>query len=278
MGVPDDANPLNRRLPAEVVSRRHKPEKRKQEEEEAPFVTDRAQVLAMKPEQRVKWLGKALQKGQEGKIPMTTLYDIIAHAKFALGASENVGRKMFKIVRANLGQFSSKQQRFLEADSKLAKDYSARRPAGEGEALDSTTASSLPADEAILGEIPALWARLTKLTPAQCQEAIEQLDPSTKELLEDFLEGRVAAKSAGATASATARSPSESSRSCSSARDTKNQSEKKSKPKDSEKSPRRGRSSSESSSRSSDSSSSRRRRRSRSRRGSRGKSRRDKKK
>lgn len=275
MGVPDDANPLNRRLPAEVVSRRHKPEKRKQEEEEAPLITDQKQVLAMKPEQRVKWLGKALQKGQEGKVTMTTLYDIIAHAKFALGASENVGRKMFKIVRANLVQFSAKQKRFLETESKLAKDFSHRHSSRDGEAADNVAAASSLAAEEDSSEIPGLWARLTKLTPAQCQEAIEELDPSTKELLEDFLEGRVAAKSAAA--SAPARSRSKSSRSCSSGKDRKKP-EKNTKSKDSDKS-KRGRSSSESSSRcsrSSQSSSSRRRRRSRSRRGSRGKTRHDK--
>lgn len=295
MGVPDDANPLNRRLPAEVVSRR-RPEKKKVPEEEAPLETDRGQVLALKPEQRVKWLSKALQKGQEGKVAITTLYDIISHTKFGQGVSDNQGKKMFKFVRANLSLFSQKQQRFLEGESKLAKDFRSRGHAVEADASEPVAASSATAPEAdndftgglTLDESPQLWSRLMTLTPEQCEEAIEALDPVTKSRLEDFLEARMKAKregsavaaAAAATAAASARaaespsrsrrrSKSKSSRSGSSSRSSdgavkaKKQEPKSKKAKDAEKS-KRTRSSS-GSSHSSSSSSSRRRKRSRSR-------------
>jgi len=295
MGVPDDANPLNRRLPAEVISRRHKPEKKKQQEEEAPLETDRGQVLALKPEHRVKWLGKALLKGQEGKVSMTLLYDIIAHTKFSMGASENVGRKMNKIVRANLSHFSQKQQRYLEGESKLAKDFRYKGVVAEDiefrpEATAATSSANAPeeadADAGGLSadEIPALWDRLTTLAAAQCEEAVATLDPVTKSRLEDFLEARMLAKTSAAAASASAparsksrgRSSSKSNRSRSRSRS----SARKRDPKD--KKPKRNHSSSKSSSKHSSSSSSSRhqRRRSRSRRRdkskSKSKSRRDK--
>lgn len=231
MGVPDDANPLNRRLPAEVVSRRRKPEK-KEPEEEAPLIVDRSQVLAMKPEQRLKWLSKAFQRVQEGKVQMTTIYDIVAHTKFALGASDKFGHKMYRVVHSNLGLFSQKQQRFLESECKLAKDFKeyksragqteaaeegedaedaaessalladagadsgagAAASAGNGLANGSASAGSEPWGVLSPEEIPALWDRITKLTVAQCEEAIQELDPITKSRLEDFLEARMKAR------------------------------------------------------------------------------------
>mmetsp|Transcript_81362 Transcript_81362/g.154433 ORF Transcript_81362/g.154433 Transcript_81362/m.154433 type:complete len:335 (+) Transcript_81362:119-1123(+) len=243
MGVPDDANPLNRRLPAEVVSRRRKPE-RKEPEEEAPLIVDRAQVLAMKPEQRVKWLSKAFQRGQEGKVQMTTIYDIVAHTKFAGGASDKFGHKMYRVVHSNLSLFSQKQQRFLESECKLAKDFkeyksragqteaaedgedaedaaessallaggadggaesaAAAAAAGDGVAWatanGSASAGSDPPGVLSLEEIPALWDRITKLTVAQCEEAIQELDPITKSRLEDFLEARMKARRTAAPA------------------------------------------------------------------------------
>lgn len=291
MGVPDDVNPLNRRLPAEVITRQHKPEKRRQREEEAPLETDRAQVLALKPEHRVKWLSKALQKGQEGKASMTTLYDIIAHTKFGLAASEKIGRNMYKIVRANLPLFSQKQQRFLEIESKLAKDFArSRAPTADVDGQD-LAATYAPAEEADAGsgglpadEIPMLCSRLSMLPPFLCNELIDTLDPVTRELLEDFLETRMRAKhavSANAAAPALAgrgrrasHSSRSRSRSGSSDAAVRKQEAKGKKEKDADRSKRARCSSSKSSSKASSSSSaSRQRRRSRSHRG---KSRREK--
>lgn len=271
MGVPDDCNPLNRRVPAEVVSRRHKPEKKLQEED-VPLEMDRAKVLAMKPEHRLKWLSKALQKGQEGKVT-TTLYDIIAHTKFGLGATPKVGRNMFKIVLANLTHFSQKQQRFLEGECKLAKDFRYRGSGAEdAETLEASAgaAATASANGPEADEIPALWERLSTLTAAQCEEAIASLDPATKIRLEDFLEARMRAKASAAAPPV----PAVKSRSRSASKSSRSRSKKANRPKDADR-PDRAHSSSSSSGNSSSSSSSRRRRkRSRSRKA---KSKRDKK-
>lgn len=203
MGVPDDANPLNRRLPAEVVSRRRKVEK--VEKEEAPVTTDRAQVLAMKPEHRLKWLSKALQKLQEGRMPINTVFDIVTHAKFSSEVSDKIGSKMYRAVRANLNFFSSKQQRFLETECRLvqlfqgtvrssrkehqeAREEQEPREAARGAAAASSGDRDEPLDTA---GIAALWARMTQLSPMERVEAVEQLDINTKEMLEDFLEARI---------------------------------------------------------------------------------------
>jgi len=212
MGVPDDANPLNRRLPAEVVSRRHKVERKKDktEKEEAPLVLDRSQVLAMKPEQRTKWLSKVLQKCQEGKVAATSIYDIVAHTKFAGDTVDKVGGRMYRVLHAHLALFSQKQQRYLESECKLAQlfrdkawtdgNVEGEREAETGDAAGEASASALddgasaPAAEDM--DIPALWESLRQLTAARCQAAIDALDSDTKDRLEDYLEARMRARSA----------------------------------------------------------------------------------
>lgn len=212
MGVPDDANPLNRRLPAEVVTRRRKVEK--EEREETPLAVDRSQVLAMKPEQRCKWLIKALQRGQIGRASLNEIYDIIAHTRFPSDASDKVGYRMYSTVRTNLGIFSSKQQRFLSTECRLAQmfgrngDQVAAEPAAssgnqesfvgqqehDGErdqhaqTADPEPAPAPPSEQA---EISALWEQLTVLSAAQREEAVRSLDDATKERLEDWLEARI---------------------------------------------------------------------------------------
>eukprot|EP00811_Abedinium_folium_P002175 NODE_11994_length_1253_cov_1.762877.p1 GENE.NODE_11994_length_1253_cov_1.762877~~NODE_11994_length_1253_cov_1.762877.p1 ORF type:complete len:357 (-),score=104.20 NODE_11994_length_1253_cov_1.762877:181-1251(-) len=137
MGGADDANPMNRSLPAEVVSRRRRVER--EEKEETPLVTDRSQVLAMKPEQRAKWLSKVLQRGQEGKAPLNTVYDIVAHQKFASDLADGVGRRMYRILMQNLAIFSQRQQRFLEGECRLAQLFKAPGGAASSSSVTETT-------------------------------------------------------------------------------------------------------------------------------------------
>jgi len=136
MGVPDDANPLNRRLPAEVVSRRRKVEK--EDKEETNLAIDRGQVLGMKPEQRCKWLMKALQRAQVGRASLNDIYDVVAHTKFPSDATDKVGYRMYCCIRANLGIFSSKQQRFLGSECRLAQLFGRH---GDGVAAESAASS-----------------------------------------------------------------------------------------------------------------------------------------
>lgn len=298
MGVPDDANPLNRRLPAEVISRVRKPDKNAASKQEEPFITDRPGVLALNPDQRLKWLSKALQKCQDGKLANTLIYDIVTQKSFASGMIEKVGMKMHRAVRANLSIFSQKQQRFLQdSDAPLVKLFGgppSKRPAADAEAVGAEAAGAeakaesavslavaggsavgsdnmmarvlefarqkeqergtsddgaavatagpaivaaaaqaaaasaavaaaaaskprastvggggpgstmaLPDvfEEAEGGSIPKLWERLAKLAPAVRAEVVGSLDTQTKELLEEFLEARIARAGAGAGAS-----------------------------------------------------------------------------
>lgn len=223
MGVPDDANPLNRRLPAEVVSRRRKVEKK--EKEETPLTVDRGQVMAMKPEQRVKWLLKVIQGCQEGRITPNTIYDVVAHTKFGSDVPPKVGLRMYRLVRSNLSLFSSKQQRYLEHECKLAQRFKDEDGEPEAPAAPVPTASTteeLGADSTAkavkasgcqdaetsnsrakavveVETISDLWDRLTKLTPEARAEAVDALDPSMKERLEQFLVARIGARDSSAS-------------------------------------------------------------------------------
>ena len=55
-----DANPMHRRLPAEVVSRRRKEEKSKVETKEKTdeVLVDLKTAITLKPEARTRWLSK----------------------------------------------------------------------------------------------------------------------------------------------------------------------------------------------------------------------------
>eukprot|EP00930_Biecheleria_cincta_P092022 TRINITY_DN81777_c0_g1_i2.p1 TRINITY_DN81777_c0_g1~~TRINITY_DN81777_c0_g1_i2.p1 ORF type:complete len:497 (-),score=138.03 TRINITY_DN81777_c0_g1_i2:51-1541(-) len=129
---PEDANPMNRRLPAEIVSRRQHAVKPKaaSEKEDVPstsLVTDLKQVLGMKVDSRAKWLAKALQQAhpQDGRLSPKTIYDIIAHSRFASDVGMKAGKRMYRLLHANFGLFSSKQQKFLEKECTLAKQFAA---------------------------------------------------------------------------------------------------------------------------------------------------------
>jgi len=111
----EDANPMNRRLPAEVVTRRRREVKR----EEKPI--DEVQVdvkvaLSMKPEKRLKWLLTALKMAEDGRASATDVYDIVSNRKFASGLPWRIGRKARTIVQENLELFSDKQRRYLRSD------------------------------------------------------------------------------------------------------------------------------------------------------------------
>eukprot|EP00435_Cladocopium_sp_Y103_P037716 s2270_g10.t1 len=150
---PEDANPMNRRLPAEVVSRRkgenraHPGKAVKEEVAPSHLSTDLKQVLAMKPEGRSKWLAKAVQQAhpQDGRLSPKSIYDIIAHAKFANDLNEKVGQRMYRVLHANLSLFSTKQQKFLEKECALAKQFAvaAFAPAPGAEEEDTTAADAM---------------------------------------------------------------------------------------------------------------------------------------
>jgi len=185
MGGADDANPMNRSLPAEVVSRRRKVEK-KQVPEESPLTLDQRVVLAMKPEQRLKWLFQALQRLQQGKVQSTNIYDIVVHTKFPKDVADKIGLKMYRAIIANISFFSQKQQRFMETESKLAQVFKDKQRIRK-ERQEGTSSGGGQEDQ----NVHALMSRLLSLTAAEGQDFMDTLDSSTKDRLEELLEERI---------------------------------------------------------------------------------------
>ncbi|CAK0817057.1 unnamed protein product, partial [Prorocentrum cordatum] len=192
-------HPMHRSLPAETVTRRRKVE-RKAEKREEPLAADRGVVLKMRPEQRFKWLSKALQKCQEGGFQTTVLYDIATHAKFPSDASEKIAQKMYRALRANLALFSAKQVRYLQSDEfRLAQMF---QEALRGREKDKKGRAESPgsersADGSAAIDVASLWVRISQLGAEEQARAVGELDAATKERLEDFLVARITGKREG---------------------------------------------------------------------------------
>jgi len=114
-----DANPMHRRIPAEVVSRRarvqKKPAPQEREKEAEEVVVDLKAAIMLKPEARPRWLVKACKMVGENRASSTELYNIIVSRKFASGLPERVGRRLVSIVEESMDLFSDKQQRYLSS-------------------------------------------------------------------------------------------------------------------------------------------------------------------
>ncbi|CAJ1393751.1 unnamed protein product [Effrenium voratum] len=172
MGIPDDAT--------EAV--RKKSSKKEEQEKEDALIVDGKQVHGMTPELRLKWLDKALQRCEEGKVEKSLIFDILSNAKFCHDCSSKMGAKMFRLVRAHADSFSAKQRKHLQVgDCLLRKLYKKATSEGEDDKEDKDTGA---------GAMGALWDRLTALAPAERAEQVEALNDATKEALEEFLEAR----------------------------------------------------------------------------------------
>jgi uncharacterized membrane protein YqiK len=115
MASGEDANPLNRRLPAEVVSRR-KQVKKVEEKPNDDVQVDLKTALNLKPEARIKWLTKAFKMVDDKRASSTDLYDIISNRKFCSTMQAKNHQKVRTIVLDSVQLFSDKQQRFLRSD------------------------------------------------------------------------------------------------------------------------------------------------------------------
>uniref|UniRef100_A0A7S0ZX77 Uncharacterized protein n=1 Tax=Noctiluca scintillans TaxID=2966 RepID=A0A7S0ZX77_NOCSC len=113
----NDANPMNKRLPAEVISRRRRIEP--PTEKDGLMTVDRKAIFVMKPEHRAKWLLKALKQAAEGRLRTSDLYDVIVSTRFIDDVPLRAGRRMERAVRDQLSLFSGKQQRFLSSEAAL---------------------------------------------------------------------------------------------------------------------------------------------------------------
>jgi len=114
---PSDANPLHRRLPAEITSRRQYAVDKKgptlKKDVVDDIVVDQKTAISLKPDTRPKWLSKACKMTQAGQASSTELYSIIVHRRFSGGLPERIGKKLGVIVHKNLELFSDKQRRHL---------------------------------------------------------------------------------------------------------------------------------------------------------------------
>jgi len=125
----EDANPLNRRLPAEVVTRQ-KREVKKIVENNDEVQVDLKTALSLKPEARVKWLSKALRMVEDKRANSTELYDIVSNRKFCATMHTRNSQKLRGLILDNLSIFSEKQRRFLRSEewapNKLFEDEDAK--------------------------------------------------------------------------------------------------------------------------------------------------------
>jgi len=109
-----DANPMHRRIPGEIVSRRRAPEKKKPEQlEPQEVVVDLKAAINNKPEARVRWLTKACSMVAESLASSTDLFDIVVSRKFVAGMPEKAVRKLSAVLEESMDIFSDKQQRYL---------------------------------------------------------------------------------------------------------------------------------------------------------------------
>eukprot|EP00930_Biecheleria_cincta_P089805 TRINITY_DN79144_c0_g1_i1.p1 TRINITY_DN79144_c0_g1~~TRINITY_DN79144_c0_g1_i1.p1 ORF type:complete len:375 (-),score=77.64 TRINITY_DN79144_c0_g1_i1:123-1211(-) len=135
-----DANPMHRRIPAEVVSRRRAPHQRPGAKPEVVLdevVVDVKSAIILKPEARAKWLSKACAMVERGAASSTDLYDVVTNRKFSGGLPARVGRKLATTLRESMTIFSDKQQRFLmSAESPLGVHFTLRPDVDEADDED----------------------------------------------------------------------------------------------------------------------------------------------
>lgn len=112
-----DCNPLHRRIPGEVISRRHVVPKRKPQDEEPEEVQVELRIaISLKPDARLKWLTRAIKMVGERKATSTDLFDIVTSRKFVSGLAEKVVRKLHTALQDGMKVFSDKQQRYLNSN------------------------------------------------------------------------------------------------------------------------------------------------------------------
>lgn len=106
-----------------VISRRQHRQTRGEKEDEKErgeaeqLQLDLKDVILKRPENRLKWLQRALTLAGKRRVQLAAIYDIVQHRKFTDGISHGVGRQMRTLLLANLHLFSQKQQRALQSDS-----------------------------------------------------------------------------------------------------------------------------------------------------------------
>lgn len=83
------------------------------EKEPEEVIVDLKAAVALKPEQRLKWLTKACNMVTDGLASSTDLFDIIVSRKFVAGMPQRVVRKISALIEDNTDSFSDKQKKYL---------------------------------------------------------------------------------------------------------------------------------------------------------------------
>mmetsp|Transcript_114720 Transcript_114720/g.335450 ORF Transcript_114720/g.335450 Transcript_114720/m.335450 type:complete len:394 (+) Transcript_114720:59-1240(+) len=194
----EDANPLNRRLPAEVVTRR-RPNAR------APRVEERVQeevdldlkaVLVLKPEARPKWLAKACKAADEGRASAPELYNIVSSRKFVAGLPTRISKKLATLVREHLELFSDKQQRYLDSMySPLAASRPAETGARDGHSEEEVDDAAARMEE-MMARCRAFVREKANTFEDRAAEVAETERKAHEQALRDFEHGRLLAEDA----------------------------------------------------------------------------------
>ncbi|CAE7701160.1 unnamed protein product [Symbiodinium sp. CCMP2456] len=107
-----------------VFSKRQSPpRKRKDEREErdkeeaAEFEMKLANIVAKRPDKRLKWLQKGMLLIGRKMLKASDFYELVMDKAFISDAPAEVGARMKASILANLHLFSSKQQKALQSES-----------------------------------------------------------------------------------------------------------------------------------------------------------------
>lgn len=96
---------------------------KKQEDDGFTFIIDVRAVLAMKPDQRVKWLSKACRRVADGEANVKHVFDVLSNRRITSDMALKAGQRMLRALREHLYLFSEKQQRYLSEESPLATQF-----------------------------------------------------------------------------------------------------------------------------------------------------------
>eukprot|EP00927_Polykrikos_kofoidii_P076600 TRINITY_DN73663_c0_g1_i1.p1 TRINITY_DN73663_c0_g1~~TRINITY_DN73663_c0_g1_i1.p1 ORF type:complete len:429 (-),score=76.63 TRINITY_DN73663_c0_g1_i1:324-1421(-) len=120
---PRACNPMTNRIPGEVMYRRRRPDAAASVEQEGAVIVDKKAVFTLKPEQRLKWLLKALKQAGDGIIHAGELYEVVSSTRFAEELPLKVGRKMALALKSQLAVFTGKQQKFIAERAEICVRY-----------------------------------------------------------------------------------------------------------------------------------------------------------
>jgi len=184
----EDANPLNRRLPAEVITRQRRPVKKPEEKPSEDVVVDLKTALSLKPDKRLTWLVRAFKMAEEGRASTTDLYDIISSRKFASGMPLKVARKVREHVNDNAEIFSDKQRRHLKSEEWIFNAKYSEKDERDGEIIapldqddmeldamaeDKAASTSAPSASSVPAKDPQ--AALSSTTASSTKERLSAL-------------------------------------------------------------------------------------------------------